>query len=630
MLVVCSKALIVEEKWQHEMRRFDEDFVPLDGPALRHCLKQTDLDGEWPDRYARAIVPFSLFNEEFLLGDGEGPRRVKGLLELSPPPAFDLIIVDEAHNARNPESWLHRGLRVLCAEAETVLFLTATPIQLGSHELFYLLNLLRPDVIIDRPTFERMAEPNPYINMAISAARKAGPGWSTTAAEALRKATDTPWGRSMLAPNPGVRSVLSRLQPVAPDRERVLLIRHMEELHTFSSLINRTRRRDIGEFTLRQAHTESISFTSSQQTLHDEGLRLQERLLRLRYGDVPVTFLTSTIRRQLASCVHGLAPLLEDVMKRGLDALDPAEGELPRDTADLVVSIHSDIAQLLKASRELPPEDPKVERLLAIAREKAALPNHRLLVFSTFRHTLAYLQSNLAAAGIRVAMVHGGVEDDERRLLRRRFARAKSDPDAVDVLLSSEIGSEGLDFQFCDGLVNYDIPWNPMRIEQRIGRIDRYGQRSQSVAIWNLVTPGTVDFDIYERCLPRIGVFARSIGGCEEILGTIAREIRTVAEDTTLSPAQRQARLQQLAENDIRLLQEQDELEKRQVELFGVRPALRGRARRMWSNRCGWNRARLNGLSAAILRAYSLTERAFWGPTSSRHCAWREMRAESY
>jgi hypothetical protein len=144
------------------------------------------------------------------------------------------------------------------------------------------------------------------------------------------------------------------------------------------------------------------------------------------------------------------------------------------------------------------------------------------------------------------------------------------------VLLSSEIGSEGLDFQFCDALVNYDIPWNPMRIEQRIGRIDRYGQKSETVAIWNLVTPGTVDFEVYERCLLRIGVFAQSIGGCEEILGEIAREIRSVGEDMTLSPAERQARLQQLAENDIRLLHEQDELEKRQTELFEIRPVTRG------------------------------------------------------
>jgi ATP-dependent helicase HepA len=573
VLVVCSKALIVEEKWQQEMRRFDEEFTPLDGAALRHCLKQTDLDGEWPERYARAILPFSLFNEEFVLGEATGARRVKGLLELSPRPAFDLIIVDEAHNARNPESWLHRGLRVLCGEAESVLFLTATPIQLGSHELFHLLNLLRPDVVIDRLTFERMAEPNPHINAAIGAARGAATGWTASASEALQKAAATPWGKSMLTPNPGFQSVVARLaQKDTSDAERVLLIRRMEELHSFSDLINRTRRRDIGEFTVRQAKAEAIPFTATQQTLHDEVLRLQERLLRLRHGDVSVNFLMSMIRRQLASCVHGLAPMLEEIMQRGLDALVVWDTDVP-DAPGLVEQVRTEIAALVKTSRELPAEDPKVDRLLKIAGAKAALANHRLLIFSTFRHTLSYLETRLRAAGVRVGKIHGAVSDEERRSIRRRFALPKSDPDAIDVLLSSEIGSEGLDFQFCDALVNYDIPWNPMRIEQRIGRIDRYGQKSEAVAIWNLVTPGTVDFEVYERCMLRIGVFARSIGGCEEILGTITREIKSVGEDMTLSPKERQARLQQLAENDIRLLHEQDELERRQVELFGIRPS---------------------------------------------------------
>jgi superfamily II DNA or RNA helicase len=576
VLVVCSKALIVEEKWQNEMRRFDEEFTPLDGVALRHCLKQTDLDGEWPERYARAILPFSLFNEELLLGDVNGPRHVKGLLELSPPPAFDLIIVDEAHNARNPESWLHRGLRVLCGEAESVLFLTATPIQLGNHELFHLLNLLRPDVVIDRPTFERMAEPNPHINAAIAAARRAAPGWTTSAAESLKSAARTPWGESMLAPNPGLAQVLTELQGEPTDSVRVALIRQMEGLHTFSHIINRTRRRDIGAFTVRQPRTEAIEFTAQQKELHDEVLRVQEGLLRLRHGDISVAFLMSTIRRQLASCVHGLAPLLEEIMHRGLAALEIRDADLPDVAPELLESIRAEIARLAAMARELPAEDPKVGRLLDIAREKAAMPNHRLLLFSTFRHTLAYLERKLTAAGRRAGLVHGGIDNDERRSMRQRFALPQADPDAIDVLLSSEIGSEGLDFQFCDAIVNYDMPWNPMRIEQRIGRIDRYGQKSESVAIWNLVTPGTVDFDVYERCLLRIGVFEQSIGGSEEILGEIAREIRSVAEDMTLNPAERQARLQQLAENDIRLLHEQDELEKRQTELFGLRPATRG------------------------------------------------------
>jgi len=109
---------------------------------------------------------------------------------------------------------------------------------------------------------------------------------------------------------------------------------------------------------------------------------------------------------------------------------------------------------------------------------------------------LRYLLQHLTAHNIRVGLIHGDVPDEERTTLRERFSRPKGDPDALDVLLSSEVGCEGLDFQFCDCLVNYDLPWNPMRVEQRIGRLDRYGQQSETVAIYNIVTPGTVDFDI--------------------------------------------------------------------------------------------------------------------------------------
>lgn len=110
-----------------------------------------------------------------------------------------------------------------------------------------------------------------------------------------------------------------------------------------------------------------------------------------------------------------------------------------------------------------------------------------------------------------------------------------------------------------------------MRVEQRIGRIDRNGQQSENVAIVNLITPGTVDADIYERCLLRIGVFENALGGSEEILGDISREIRNIAENYSLSEEDRRAKLQQLADNEIRLIQEQEKLEQRQLELFGIR-----------------------------------------------------------
>ena len=126
------------------------------------------------------------------------------------------------------------------------------------------------------------------------------------------------------------------------------------------------------------------------------------------------------------------------------------------------------------------------------------------MIFSSFRHTLSYLHGHLKNDGCRVGCIHGDIPDDERVALRERFQMQPDEADALDILLFSEVGSEGLDYQFCDCIVNYDLPWNPMRIEQRIGRIDRNGQQSGSVAIFNLITPGTVDADIYERCLWRL------------------------------------------------------------------------------------------------------------------------------
>ena len=100
-------------------------------------------------------------------------------------------------------------------------------------------------------------------------------------------------------------------------------------------------------------------------------------------------------------------------------------------------------------------------------------------------------------------------------------------------------------------MVNYDLPWNPMRVEQRIGRIDRNGQKSESVAIYNLITPGTVDADIYDRCLMRIGVFHSSIGDCEDILGDVTDEIRKIVGNLELTDEERQEKLQQMTDNKI-------------------------------------------------------------------------------
>ncbi len=571
VLILCPKPLVAEGKWRNEMKRFGEEFTHLDGDTLRHCLHETDLDGEWPRQHSRTILPFSLIDDALLNGKPQKRgKKAKGLLDLDPPPRFDLVIVDEAHHIRNANTWLHQGVKFFCDHAEAVIFLTATPIQMGNQDLFTLLNVLRPDLVIDKASFEFMAEPNPHIHAAANHLRSAATDGQQNALAELKTAA----GCFSFIETPDFQRVVDTLaEPEISPATRVALIREVERFSTFDSLINRTRRRDIGNFTTRKPETVSVLFTDAQRAFHDLLLATAARIYANNNGGQAVAFMLSTLRRQASSCLYALAPFIDQWLAGKLNELDLAE--INDDEADEIEalppgSMQAEIEQLRQAAKMLDPADPKLDAFLAIVRDKQTLPNNKLLVFTSFRHTLAYLKQKLIAAGVRVGVIHGGVADEDRRDIRQRFAQAKEQPDTLDVMLSTEVGSEGLDFQFCDGMVNYDLPWNPMRIEQRIGRIDRYGQKSEVVVINNLITHGTVDADIYERCLLRIGVFQQALGASEEILGQISKELHAISESFDLTPQQRQGRLQQLADNELREIQEQEALESRATELFGL------------------------------------------------------------
>ena len=574
VLVICPKPLVAERKWMEELKRFDEQFTHIDGDALRYCIEETHLDGVWPQQYSRSIVPYSLFDEAILLGKQSKGRRVKGLLDLDPPPAFDLVIVDEAHHIRNTDTWAYRTVRYFCDNAEAVVLLSATPIQLGDNDLFNLLQLVRPDLLPSRRDFDHMAKPNPHINAAIEVVRNAGPEWMTVARERLALALRTDWGSSVLSADPRVQPLLDSLdqQELQPE-DRLRVVRELEALYTFAPIINRTRRRDIGNFTTRKPETVSVDFTAEQEELHCGVLDLVARILAHRHGDRNLQFMMTTIRRQVASCVFGLAPYLEALLSGQISRLELSESDSDNDLQTMTeafAEFRADVDALVRLAKSLSSDDPKFSAFAKVVWDKQSLANNKLLVFSTFRHTLSYLVEKLQGESIRIGLIHGDVPEEERRELRNRFSRPKDDPRAIDLLLSSEVGCEGLDYQFCDGIVNYDLPWNPMRVEQRIGRIDRYGQRSETVAIFNFITPGTVDAEIYERCLLRIGVFRQALGGSEEILGNLTREIRGIAENLQLTLEEQARRLQQLADNEIRAVQEQMLLEEQQATLFGL------------------------------------------------------------
>lgn len=225
---------------------------------------------------------------------------------------------------------------------------------------------------------------------------------------------------------------------------------------------------------------------------------------------------------------------------------------------------------VIELSENLSQADEKLDRLLEVVENKSHQKNNKIILFSSFRHTLNYVEKALVGKGYRVAQVNGSVKDEERLALRQRFELPAEDPAALEMLLFTEVGCEGLDYQFCDFMINYDLPWNPMAIEQRIGRIDRRGQKSDTVIICNLVTEDTIDAKIYHRCLERIGVFESSIGECAGILGDMTQRINEAIFDSKLTQQEKEEKIEKIADNEVSRANEMKKLEDESKQLFGI------------------------------------------------------------
>ena len=579
ILIICPKPLITENKWAQEMERFCCKFTNLDGKLLKQCIAECNKDGVWPEQYSKCIIPYSLFDEDLVFGTKSKNGKKIGLLDLIPFPKFDLVIVDEAHHIRNSQTNRYLGVKMFLDNCDSAILLSATPLQMGDKDLFTLLNLLRPDLVFDYDTFKNMAEPNKYISLASTTIRKNIRDWQTIAIKELEEAKNTTFGQAVYSIDPNYKEAMEILhkQNITAE-ERVLLIDYVERLHTFSSIINRTRRRDIGSFTIRKVQSVLTEFTNEEIVLYEKFITFVAEILVALHGNKCIKFMMTTLLRQASSSLHALAPFMKDILNKKITQLnnsdneDFSEEDIETFFDDLfkVSANNSNYDEIISMSEKLSTNDNKIFALLDIISQKEVMENNKVMVFSAFRHTLNYIHNVLKKKGIRSAIIHGGVPDEERVNLRNRFKQGKEEKDSIDVLLFSDVGCEGLDYQFCDCLVNYDIPWNPQKIEQRIGRIDRKGQISESVLIYNMVVKNTIDEDIYNRCLSRIDVFNSQIGDSEEIIGMLSREISDIATKYILNPQEAQEKLNQLSDNTIRLVLEQQKLEDNQYDFFGL------------------------------------------------------------
>ena len=128
----------------------------------------------------------------------------------------------------------------------------------------------------------------------------------------------------------------------------------------------------------------------------------------------------------------------------------------------------------------------------------------RLLIFTEFRDTLDYLVRKLTNWGFKVGFIHGGMQIGSRDVKGSRlYAEQQFREGAIQVLVATEAAGEGINLQCCHIMFNYDIPWNPNRLEQRMGRIHRYGQ-TRDCLIFNFVATNTVEGHILDRLLEKL------------------------------------------------------------------------------------------------------------------------------
>jgi superfamily II DNA or RNA helicase len=170
-------------------------------------------------------------------------------------------------------------------------------------------------------------------------------------------------------------------------------------------------------------------------------------------------------------------------------------------------------------------EDSKLSRFIQILRQELT-DRESAIVFTQYTDTMDYLRDTLKELyGSQVACYSGRggelYQNGEWCLVPKEEIKRRFRQDEIKILLCTESASEGLNLQNCGVLINYDMPWNPMRVEQRIGRIDRIGQRYPTVRIHNFYYDGTVEAKVYRKLRDRINAFATVVGNLQPILAQV-------------------------------------------------------------------------------------------------------------
>lgn len=483
-LVICPIAL--REKWSTELKeKFGLDFIEIEDKN-QFLFELKNHNGT-----VRAVINYDKIREENDIIKYIEEKNIK----------FSIIVCDESHRLRNDNTHIYKGASKLLTHSSSVVFMSATPIMLKEENLYNQLHLLDPEIFNNQEVFENNIQLNQPFVRALSSVCSGVP--LPVIAKQLSSSEVTTYVKigdltmptrnvidKYFADYPIFKKIIEDLHSKEDTpKVRARLQHNMSEMSPMNSIFSRTRKRDVTQDwsqAERYLVKMNVDLSADERLEYDTIIDnyVDEHSTYDEYGRLQTgTLGLVTVKRQLASSVW---------------AYKCGEFNNERDLEWAACQ-----------------KDVKFEALLTILKKVFENGKNKIIVFAVFKKTLWYLNYRLKKAGYNCIVIHGGSNIDKQEAIHRfQF------DDSIQVLLSSEVGSEGLDMQFCNSLVNYDLPWNPMVVEQRIGRIDRFGQESPKVNIYNIVVMDSILEKIYSRLLERIGIFRNSIGDLEAILNS--------------------------------------------------------------------------------------------------------------
>jgi len=399
-----------------------------------------------------------------------------------PSAAWDLAIFDEAHHLKAPKAY--EAAQAVARASWGLLLLTATPMQLDPAEYHGLLHLIDPRTAPTLDGFEERLRRQEELSAAVRGLLEGGKGRDKAV--------------QVLAARFPQDAALKALKGPA-------LLAHLAETYSLSDRLVRNRRAVVGGFSERRLHRHEVKLSAAEKKAREAALAALAE----------------------SGAVQGAA--LSNLLRR-----------LESSPAAFTAAVASSKALSARAAElKLPETDAKLKAFQAVlATTWDKEPNAKVLVFTEARETLEALQKALQRSGVEALAYHGDLPlvDRDRQVARFR------DPDGPKVLLCTEVGGEGRNFQFAHHLVNYDLPWSPATMEQRIGRLDRIGQ-AHAVDIHVFDVPGTLSSDVLQLLADAVGVFGETVGGLDAVLEEVEPRLLDLA---LLSPKARAAYAREL------------------------------------------------------------------------------------